>query len=113
MNGQAPGGVIYSTPYLIEPAFSGFSSFSSTKITVYVSTDFVHPAVLKLYDSQSQLSGYSAISKNSGAPTQITGSASNGANITEYLGLFVSNVNGAGSFRGADKATLTYTITVQ
>jgi hypothetical protein len=113
VNGQAPGGVIYSTPYLIEPAFSGFSSFSSTKITVYVSTDFVHPAVLKLYDSQSQLSGYSAISKNSGAPTQITGSASNGANITEYLGLFVSNVNGAGSFRGADKATLTYTITVQ
>ena len=113
VNGQAPGGVIYSTPYLIEPAFSGFSSFSSTKITVYVSTDFVHPAVLTLYDSQSQLAGYSAISKNSGSPTQITGSASNGTNITEYLGLFVSNVNGAGSFRGADKATLTYTITVQ
>ncbi len=113
VSGQAPGGVIYSTPYLIEPAFSGFSSFSSTKITVYVSTDFVHPAVLTLYDSQSQLAGYSAISKNSGSPTQITGSASNGTNITEYLGLFVSNVNGASSFRGADKATLTYTMTVQ
>ncbi len=113
VTGQAPGGVIYSTPYLIEPAFSGFSSFSNTKITVYVSTDFVHPAVLKLYDSQSQLSGYNAISKNSGSPTQITGNASNGTNITEYLGLFVSNMSGAGSFQGADKATLTYTITVQ
>lgn len=113
VNGQAPGGVIYSTPYLIQPAFSGFSSFSSTKITVYVSTDFVHPAVLKLYDSQSQLAGYNAISKSSGTPTQITGNAANGSSITEYLGLFVSNVNGGGSFTGADKATLTYTITVQ
>ncbi|HEU5235352.1 MAG TPA: hypothetical protein VFU50_21020 [Terriglobales bacterium] len=113
INGQAPGGVIYSTPYLLQPAFSGFSSFSNTKITVYVSTDFVHPAVLKLYDSQSQFAGYNAISKSSGAPTQITGNASNGSSITEYLGLFVSNANGGGSFTGADKATLTYTITVQ
>ena len=113
INGQAPGGVIYSTPYLIQPAFSGFSSFNNTNITVYVSTDFVHPAVLKLYDSKSQLAGYSAISKSSGSPTQITGNAANGSSITEYLGLFVSNVNGAGSFTGADKATLTYTITVQ
>ena len=113
VSGQAPGGSIYSTPYLIQPAFSGFSSVNSTKITVYVSTDFVHPTILTLYDSHSQLNGYNAISKNSGSPTQITGSASNGTAITEYLGLFVSNVNGPTSFRGADKATLTYTITVQ
>jgi len=113
ISGQAPGGIIYSTPYLIQPAFSGFASANNTKITVYVSTDFIHPTLLKLYDSQSQLNGYAAISKNSGSPTQITGSASNGTAISEYLGLFVSNVNGPTSFRGADQATLTYTITVQ
>jgi hypothetical protein len=112
--GQAPNGIIYSTPYLLKPAFSGFSSANATKITVYVSTDFVHSTVLKLYDSQSQLSGYNAISKVSGAgATTITNAAANGTSITEYLGLFVSNLNGPTSYRGADSATLTYTITVQ
>jgi hypothetical protein len=32
--------------------------------------------------------------------------------VTPYLGLFVSNVNGAGAFNGSDSATLTYTLTV-
>lgn len=109
----AAGGVIYGTPYLLQPAFSGFSSANSTKISAYISTDFVHSAVLTLYDSASQSSGYSAISKNSGSPTVITNAASNGNSITEYLGLFISNINGASSFRGSDNATLTYTITVQ
>lgn len=114
VSGQAPSGIIYSTPYLLLPAFSGFSSANATKITVYVSTDFVHSSVLKLYDSQSQLSGYNAISKTSGAgATTITNAAANGTPITEYLGLFVSNINGPTSYRGADSATLTYTITVQ
>lgn len=111
--GQVAGGSLYTSPYLLQPAFSGFSTVNNAFITVYVSTNFVHSAVLKLYDSGTSASGYGAISTSSGAQTQITSSAGNGVNVTRYLGLFVSNVNGVGSFSGADTATLTYTITVQ
>ena len=111
--GQVAGGSLYTTPYLLAPAFSGFSVVNNAIVSVYVSTNFVHSAVLKLYDSGTSSSGYGAISTSSGAQTQITTSAADGTSITRYLGLFVSNVNGVGSFSGADTATLTYTITVQ
>jgi len=113
ISGQSPGGIIYATPYQIQPAFSGFTSANATKISVYISTDFTHSNVLTLYDSATQLTGYTAIGKSSGSAHQITASAGNGTAITEYLGLFVSNLNGGTSYRGSDQATLTYTITVQ
>lgn len=109
--GQVANGSLYATPYLIEPAFSGFTSTSMTNITAYVSTNFVHSTILKLYDSGSSNSGYGPISTSVGGTT-LTSSVTNGTNITRYLGLFVSNANGAGSFRGSDSATITYTITV-
>jgi len=110
VTGQVSNGSLYATPYTISPAFSGFSTTSGTKITVY-SSGFAHPAVLKLYDSGSSGSGYGLISTSSGSPTTITSSVTNGTSFTRYLGLFVSNSNG--SFTGNDTATLTYTITVQ
>src|SRR5205814_8566281 len=114
VNGQVANGALYTTPYLIKPTFSGFTSSSGTTITSYVSVDFIHSAILKLYDSQSSGSGYSAISKSSGAPTQLSNSVTSGSSITRYLGLFVSNANAAGIVTGApETATLTYTITVQ
>jgi hypothetical protein len=39
-------------------------------------------------------------------------SATSGTNVTRYLGLFVSNANGSGTFTGADVSTLTYTLIV-
>jgi len=114
VNGQVANGALYTTPYLIKPAFSGFTTTSGTTITTYVSSNFTHSTILKLYDSGSSGSGYGAISTNFGSPTQITNSVSSGSSITRYLGLFVSNSNGAGIVTGApETATLTYTITVQ
>ena len=114
VNGQVANGALYATPYLIKPTFSGFTSTSSTTISTYVSSDFVHSAILQLYDSPSSGSGYGAISKSAGAPTQLSNSVTSGSAITRYLGLFVSNANGAGIVTGApETATLTYTITVQ
>jgi hypothetical protein len=111
VNGQVSNGSLYATPYLIEPVFSGFPSTGGTQITVY-SSGFAHSAILKLYDSGSSGTGYGSISTSSSSPTQLTGiTVSSGANITRYLGLFVSNANGTGGF--SDSATLTYTITVQ
>jgi hypothetical protein len=103
------GGFLYSTPYLLKPAFSSFASVSGT-LKAYVSTDFVHPAQLELRDS-SNGAAFSAFSKSAVAQTALTTAASL-ATVTRYLGLFVSNANGAGVFTGNDNATVTYTLVV-
>lgn len=105
------GGIIYSTPYLVEPAFTDFASTTAT-VNVYVSTDFANPLILQLFDASAGAGPYNAISKSSGAPTQITNSYSNRSINSRYLGLFVSNLNGPTAFTGTDQATLTYTLTV-
>lgn len=107
---SAGGGVIYTTPYLLQPTFSGQSS-STSSLSVYVSTAFVHPTILKLEDAATSSGPYGAISLTSSSPTALTTSASSGSTMTRQLGLFVSNVNGATASRGTDNATLTYTIT--
>jgi hypothetical protein len=114
---SATGGVIYSTPYLLQPSFADFASTTGT-LTVYVSTDFAHPSTLQMRDSTAAGGPYNAISKLSGSPTTLTTAAASGASLTRYLGMFVSNANGVGAFpgtaggSGADSVTLTYTLTV-
>lgn len=104
------GGVLYSTPYLLQPTFAGFSSTSGT-LTTYVSTDFVNPSDLELRDSTTSTgSSFSAISKVSGSQSTLTSSATTGASLTRYLGLFVSNTGTSPA--GADSATLTFTLVV-
>lgn len=107
----AAGGVVYSTPYLLQPSFSGFASTTGT-LSVYVSMNFVHPAILQLQDGAASGGPYAAISSSSAAPTSLTNSVVTNSSLTRYLGLFVSGVNGAGAFTGSDSATLTYTLTV-
>jgi hypothetical protein len=104
------GGQLYSTPYVLQPTFASFSSTIGT-LETYVSTDFVHPSQLELRDS-SNGSSFSAISKTSGSQTTLTSSATSASTVTRYLGLFVSNTNGATVFTGADNATVTFTLVV-
>ncbi len=108
------GGVIYTTPYNIQPGFTGFTSTTGS-VSTYVSADFANPAILKLLDSTAAAGPYNNISKLSGTPTVITTTASSLSTSTRYLGLFVSNANSGfpGTPPGApDSATLTYTLTV-
>lgn len=106
------GGIIYSTPYQLLPVFTDMASTAAT-LKVCASTAFAHALILSLYDSSSGSAGsFSGISTACGAPNSITTSAADRSTVTRYLGLFVSNLNGAGSFRGTDNATLTYTLTV-
>lgn len=102
------GGTVYSTPYLIQPEFSDFSSSSAT-IKVAVTSNFAHPAILQLDDSGSSGGPFTQITTT---PLTITSNAASFGSITRYLGLFVSNANGAGAFAGSDTATLTFTMTV-
>jgi hypothetical protein len=107
----AAGGTIYSTPYLLQPVFSDFTSTTAT-LKVFTSTNFAHPTSLILEDAAVAAGPYSIISATAGTPTIMTGSAANRSTITRYLGLLVSNANGAGVFAGNDSATLTFTMTV-
>jgi len=104
------GGVLYRTPYSIQPTFASFSSATGT-VKVYVSTDFGHPTILELRDSPDNVT-YTAISKLVGSQTNLTSTAASTTPITRYLGLFVSNSNGLSAFTGADSAILTYTLMV-
>lgn len=105
------GGMVYSTPYLLNPAFAGMTSATAT-IKVYVSTNFAHPALLILQDASASAGPFTAMPTTAGTARQIATAAADRSSITRYLGLFVSNVNGAAAFTGTDNATLTFTLTV-
>jgi hypothetical protein len=107
----ATGGVVYSTPYLLNPVFTDFSSTTAT-IKVFVSTNFAHPTDMVARDGAASAGPFNNIGLTTGTATQITATATNRSSITRFLGLFVSNANGATSFRGTDNATLTFTMTV-
>ncbi|MGC2742301.1 MAG: hypothetical protein WA672_03880 [Candidatus Angelobacter sp.] len=107
----AAGGVVYSTPYILQPAFSAFRSTTGT-IKTFVSTTFAHPTILILRDAAASAGPYNNIGTTAATATQITTTAADRSSITRFLGLFVSNTNGATAFRGSDSATLTFTMTV-
>lgn len=102
------GGTIYVTPYLLNPVFADFSSTAAT-IKVALTTNFVHPTILQLDDSSASGGPFTQITNTQ---LQITNAAADRSSITRFLGLFVSNANGAGVFTGSDTATLTFTMTV-
>lgn len=108
---SAAGGVVYSTPYLLQPAFSAFRSTTAT-IKTFVSSPFAHPTILILRDAAASAGPYTNIGTTVGTATQITAAAADRSSITRFLGLFVSNTNGATAFQGSDSATLTFTMTV-
>jgi hypothetical protein len=107
----AAGGVVYSTPYLLQPAFSAFRSTTAT-IKTFVSSPFAHPTILILRDAAAGGGPYNNIGTTAGTATQITNTAADRSSVTRFLGLFVSNTNGASAFQGSDSATLTFTMTV-
>src|SRR5260221_9031561 len=107
----AAGGVIYSTPYVLQPAFADINSATAT-IKTFVSTNFAHPAALKLDDAASSPGPYNAIGITAGPPPQINTAPANRRSISLFPGLFFFHGNGATAFNGSDGATLTFTLTV-
>jgi hypothetical protein len=102
------GGYVYHTPYTITPIFSGFTATTTGTVKVKLNTGFGSPTMIYLEDSASSSGPYSAITTTA---QTITTTGSN-TGVTRYLGLFVSNANGAGAFTGSDSSTLTYILTV-
>jgi len=104
------GGVVYSTPYLLQPAFTDFTSTTGT-IKVVLSSNFAHPTVLHLNDAAASTGPFNQITTTA---TTITTTAASRSTITRFLGLFVSNTtnNGPGAVTDSETATLTFTMTV-
>ena len=103
------GGVVYATPYQLQPVFTGGGTGA---LETYVSMNFTNNTVLQAQTATAIGGPFTAISTSSAAQTVLSSSIASGTNFTGYLGLFVSNVNGAGAFNGTDNATITYTLTV-
>jgi len=102
------GGVVYATPYLLQPAFSDQSSTTAT-INVALAVNFAHPTVLQLKDASTVSGPFTQITST---PLTIANAAADRSIIPRDLGLFVSNGNGATAFAGTDSAALTFTMTV-
>jgi hypothetical protein len=108
---SAAGGVVYATPYLLKPIFTDFSSIKAT-IKAVTTTNFAHPLVLQLRDAAASTGPFNTIGTTTATAATITTTAADRSTITRFLGLFVSNQNGANAFTGSDAATLTFTMTV-
>jgi hypothetical protein len=105
---KVAGGALYATPYVLNPAFTDFTSTTGS-LLLYVSKNFAHPTALTLQSATLAAGPYTTISTSSATPTSITTSATDRSAPIEYLGLLVSNTS---TFTGADSATLTFTLTV-
>lgn len=105
-------GVLYTSPYNI--VISGASNGNRAIVRAYVSTNFVHPSVLQVYScvsSCASAASYSMMSTSAAAQTDVVspGVATN-QTVTRYLGVFVSNQNGASAFTGTDTANITVNV---
>jgi hypothetical protein len=109
---SAANGTIYSTPYLIQPAFSNQTS-STGSVKMYVSTNFANTTVLELDDASSccTAGSFTALPTTSPGSAQIA-SVTSGSSITRYLGVLVKKANGAAGLTGGDNATITFSLTV-
>lgn len=105
------GGALYTTP--VNFVVTGAGGPNRAVVRAHVSTNHTHPTVLQLkvcYPASgcASAANYQTISLSSGTPTDViapTG-VGNGTYIV-WFGVFVSNLNGASAFSGADPATVT------
>jgi len=100
----------YITSYQLTASFAGFTTTSSTAVTL-TTAGFTHSALLTLGEASTSGGTYTSI-PSSGTTLSIATTTS-GSAITRYLGLTVANTNGGSAFTGADSATITFTLTVQ
>ncbi len=107
------GGVLYTSPYNVQ--ITGAAAKNPASVFAYVSTNFTHSAILRVYTCNSgctSAAAFTPMSTNSASPTGIVPSPGLATNqtVTRWLGLFVSNQNGASAFTGTDSAVMTWKV---
>lgn len=106
----------YATSYKLTPSFSGFTAASGATISL-TAPAFTNSGTLTLVEGAT--AGSMTAVPASGTTHQFTVTAANsGVSFDRFLGVQVSNANGAGAFpgtaatSGADSSTVTFTLTV-
>ncbi len=113
---------IYWSDYTILPVYTGFTAFSGTTVTAYVSTDFAAPhnafivrsatatsaVVPVLPTDMTAMSTASATPDTLGAAGVVSGTA-----LPRMIGIALTPLNAAALDTGAQTATVTFTLTVQ
>lgn len=107
----ASGGVLYTTPYNL--AVTGAGGGNPAVTGAYVATNFAHPQMLQVWSciaNCTSAASYTQVSLSSSNPTWVIPSPGLTQNqtITVWLGLFVSNQNGAAAFIGTDSVKVIY-----
>jgi hypothetical protein len=107
---RGASGTLYSTPVLITPSWTCLITCPTGTITLWL--DAAQGTSTGRVAVREGSSPGSASPINASPPKTITTAASNNVPITRYVGLFVSNANGAGGVSGAMTARVVYQISI-
>jgi hypothetical protein len=107
---RGAGGTLYTTPITITPTWTCVLTCPSGTITMWL--DAAQGTSAGRAAVREGASPGSAIAVNASPPKTITTTASNNVPITRYVGLFVSNANGAGRVSGAMTVRVVYQISI-
>ncbi len=111
---------VYYTDYQITPTFTGqAANTASGTIKAYVSANTLPTSVTIMYDTNkngtnpANATQFTAMPTTSAtAYTLASGPFTSGTALHPFVGVAISNANGAGT-TGGGSATITYTLTVQ
>lgn len=101
-------GATYTTPITLTPEFSGFANNAAS---VSVKLDATAGTALGRAAAREGAAA-NTVSAPSTTATVFTTTAPSGTNITRYVGLFVSNANGASKVTGSLASRIIYQVTV-
>ena len=104
------GGATYTTPITVTPTFSGFSETTAT-VKVYQDAGASGMSQSAAREGANAAS-VSSVPSSSEAANIVASEASNGAGITRYVGVFVSNANGGSAVNGSLAPVFVYSVSV-
>jgi hypothetical protein len=107
---RGAGGTLYTTPVTITPSWTCLVTCPSGTITMWL--DAAQGTSAGRDAAREGASPASVIPVVASPPKTITTTASTGVPITRYVGLFVSNANGAGRVSGAMTVRVVYQIAI-
>jgi hypothetical protein len=100
-------GALYTTPIKLTPQWAGFGG---TDATITVIMDATSGNALGRAATREGAAAASVAAVSTVLPNAFTTNAANKAAITRYVGVFVSDVNGAGAVTGALQSRLIYQV---
>ena len=108
MTTRDSGGALYTTPITLTPYFSGFTSTSATvKVYQDSSTSSNSQSALREGGAAGTVT---TVPTSQASATTVTSSASSATNLTRYVGIYVSNANGASRVTGSLQPRVIYEI---